>query len=295
MSQRYRKHYEVLELRPEHGLKQLRDSYKRAVRKWHPDRFQHDEPARNQAEERTKSINRAYAELSEYHDKHGDLPLRRLHDDATITPAATHDAPRHDRGNVPDPERARPVPHTRQTAPATSSRFSPTVAVGVLLIAAYFALRPPEFESTVPNPENSDISAVTPRGPESGRNVAPRATFAIGSSIGEVHAVQGIPTHMDQDVWHYGTARIRFSRGRVIDWDDPTGTTLRVRHDNLATAATSDTFSVGADKATVRRIQGEPIRDSGSVWEYGPSRVYFREDRVSGWHESPLHPLKATR
>lgn len=119
--------------------------------------------------------------------------------------------------------------------------------------------------------------------------------FSVGSSIGEVHSVQGIPSRIEGEVWHYGDARIRFSHGRVISWDDPSGATLRTRPTSDYPQPEPEFFGVGTNKAKVRQIQGAPIRDSGTVWDYGPSRVFFRDEHVIGWHESPLHPLKIIR
>jgi DnaJ domain len=51
-------------------------------------------------------------------------------------------------------------------------------------------------------------------------------------------------------------------------------------------------FTVGSTKAEVWAVQGPPTRTSEYVWEYGGSRVYFRDGRVSKWDMWPRSLLK---
>lgn len=53
-----------------------------------------------------------------------------------------------------------------------------------------------------------------------------------------------------------------------------------------------DQLEIGMDVATVRAIQGEPVRSNDTDWEYGPSWLRFAHNRLIAWHSSPLHPLK---
>jgi hypothetical protein len=48
----------------------------------------------------------------------------------------------------------------------------------------------------------------------------------------------------------------------------------------------------GMSKDVVLQIQGEPILMNGDTWDYGISKIYFRNELVSGWYSSPLDPLK---
>lgn len=47
----------------------------------------------------------------------------------------------------------------------------------------------------------------------------------------------------------------------------------------------------GMGKITVREILGEPLDMQASRWNYGPSWVEFRCDKVADWYSSPLRPL----
>ena len=54
--------YHNLELAPTATMAEIRLSYKRLVKKWHPDRFNADSPLKVYAEERLKLINAATPE-----------------------------------------------------------------------------------------------------------------------------------------------------------------------------------------------------------------------------------------
>lgn len=55
-----------------------------------------------------------------------------------------------------------------------------------------------------------------------------------------------------------------------------------------------DVLAVAPDmeKAEVRQILGEPLDQHELRWNYGPSWVEFRCDRVTGWYSSPQRPLR---
>lgn len=84
----------------------------------------------------------------------------------------------------------------------------------------------------------------------------------------------------------------------VWDWPAPVTSmsssteTARVDPAVAAVAATTHQLELGMDAATVLAIQGEPLRVSGSQWDYGPSWLQFEHGRLVDWHSSPLHRLK---
>ncbi len=51
-------------------------------------------------------------------------------------------------------------------------------------------------------------------------------------------------------------------------------------------------LELGMDAATVRAIQGEPMRISGGTWEYGPSWLRIEHGELVDWYSSPLYRLK---
>jgi hypothetical protein len=52
-------------------------------------------------------------------------------------------------------------------------------------------------------------------------------------------------------------------------------------------------FTMGSTKEDVLRIQGIPSYLSEDVWKYGNSEIYFKNNRVTGWHSATTDPLKA--
>ncbi|MEO8364928.1 MAG: J domain-containing protein [Pseudoxanthomonas sp.] len=49
---------------------------------------------------------------------------------------------------------------------------------------------------------------------------------------------------------------------------------------------------IGMNKDLVHEIQGQPLNSNEVRWEYGPSWVEFRCDKVVDWYSSPLRPLR---
>jgi len=123
-----------------------------------------------------------------------------------------------------------------------------------------------------------------------------RSRFMPGSTVGEVIAAQGPPTRVDGDIWYYGASKVYFQNGRVTHWDDADTDPLNVQ---LAKAPTLDSdvrfFAKGSTKSQVRAAQGSPLFETDVMWDYGASRVYFKDGRVSGWDESPVRPLHIRR
>jgi hypothetical protein len=55
--------------------------------------------------------------------------------------------------------------------------------------------------------------------------------------------------------------------------------------------ALSGGLATGQDKDTVRKRLGEPLDMHAQRWQYGPSWVDFRCDRVAGWHSTAERAL----
>lgn len=50
-------------------------------------------------------------------------------------------------------------------------------------------------------------------------------------------------------------------------------------------------IDAGSTRREVLDLAGQPQLDAGDRWDYGPSWVRFRDDRVVDWYSSPLRPL----
>lgn len=60
------RYYEILGFEPGATLDQVKQAYRDLVKVWHPDRFLHDPPLQEKAQEKIKDINRAYENLEFY-------------------------------------------------------------------------------------------------------------------------------------------------------------------------------------------------------------------------------------
>jgi hypothetical protein len=116
-------------------------------------------------------------------------------------------------------------------------------------------------------------------------------TFVPGDTKARVIAVQGVPDEAGVNVFRYGSSLVYFEDGRVKQWSDgrpPLRVLVLPRFDFNGLAR----FSVGATRAEVIRIQGEPTQTTAGAFYYGASAVYFDRDWVTGWSEVD-QPLRA--
>ncbi len=302
MNEQYANHYRILGIRPGASWKELRKAYKGLVNVWHPDRFQQNIEQRKLAEEKTKEITQAYKELAEYYKKFGGLPgpskVAETFPAENIAPHETPEtrpAPDIQETQVPAADGASPQTHEKRW-----SKFEArTLAVTALAGFVYFVWQIlPWDRSDIPPPpkKQAEQTADAPIDDNSNRREpAPEKYFTYGSPLGEVYAIQGVPTRTERDIWYYGKSKVYFSKGKVLRWEDSPDSPLRVmaaaENDKLNTMF----FSEGSSKEQVLAVQGAPDRDAENVWDYGASRVYFDNNRVKGWDESPFNPLRVRR
>ena len=265
-SRQYEYDYRTLGASADCEWQALRTQYRRLVQGAHPDRIS-DPDARRRAEEASKHINLAFGRLSEYYKRHGDLPRPS---------PKTHAPTREQLGIGP-----RAVFPWRRMSLAV-------LALGIATYGAHALWAPTDAPHT---PLNNAKLAPTALAVGAGAESA-QPGIRLGSTPSEVFAVQGAPTHADDDVWHYGESRIHFAHNVVVRIEPHPHNPLQLA---ATTNALSNGFNLGSTKAEVRALQGRPLVETEAMWDYGNSRVYFRGDRVSGWHDSPYNPLKVAR
>jgi hypothetical protein len=296
----YRSSYRHLEIPPGSSWQEVRRAYKRLVKKWHPDHFHNDAKTQSIAAEKIKEINCAFDLLSQHYHTHGALPLSG--EPPVAAPAGPGGTgPREAWRAAPPP--ARPVDSAaaetvaHKQPPPVDQKKSGGVVTRLVLVAlgswfVYALWLAPEVPPVAYAPEPGAIadntSPVTDTPPETAQ---PGPYITYGSTVGDVYAVQGIPTKTTNNVWHYGKSKIYFSRGKVIHWEDDPSSPLKASADVGSSRRADTAFGIGSTKAQVRAIQGQPLREWANVWEYGMSKVYFDRDRVSGWYDSALDPL----
>jgi hypothetical protein len=288
----YSDFYATLGVNPDTDWETLRRHYKRLIGQWHPDRFSGNTASREIAEERSKQITIAYQALGNYRREHGVLPPRKPAIDVGAQAPRRHADPVSDR--VHSNDRAAtgamgaPVSEPSMSRPRRRRRIA--LALFTIIPALYLADRyagpmAPRDSQPSDNLDRPDTATQAPA--ESARE--PRLIW-IGSTLGEVYAAQGIPTFTQGETWHYGKSQIRFAQGKVISWNQHPDNPLRIARDQLVQMQ-DGIFEVGSTKDEVRVIQGTPVTETETVWDYGPSRVHFKNNRVSHWEESPMQPL----
>lgn len=295
MTDNYLKNYRALGVQPGISWKQLRQAYKKMVNAWHPDRFQQDARQKRLAEEKTKEITQSYKELADYYMKYGVLPLpveeetlpvtseRSVPAESSVNPVA--------KAEIPEPAAAASA--TGESRPWMSRRRVRIIASLALIGSVYYLWQSAPWDQTNRTSVEAGSVAQAPSAAPGQDNDTPHAKhFTTGSSLGEVYAIQGVPTSTENNVWHYGNSKIYFAAGKVVGWEESMDNPLRVSLVPGQAADNNRYFGKGSTKTEVRAAQGIPDRDAGNVWEYGASQVYFEGDRVTEWQEAPLYPLR---
>ena len=115
--------------------------------------------------------------------------------------------------------------------------------------------------------------------------------FTLGSTKGEVAAIQGTPNSFSETHFSYGLSRVYFRNGKVSSWNIYSTSPLRAKYPTTYTSKTY--FTLGSTKGEVAAIQGTPNSFSETHFSYGLSRVYFRNGKVSSWNIYSTSPLRA--
>lgn len=302
----YAQDYRTLGVEPGCSLQTLKGARRRLVMSWHPDRFPADSSERHRAEEWIKNINTAFDRLVDYHRNFGFLPTPAVSEPPPI--AISNDPV----PSAPQPSDASSDINDRSNTTRESTRGdgyhrtrSPirwvTLLVAIVLLAEGLRIViKHERHEDADTPDITELTQTTAEPTDTRPTKQPTAIssheqFTIGSTLGEVYSTQGVPTSTENGVWHYGKSKVYFVDGTVISWeddpDDPLKATLLqpvVKHD-------TQTFTLGSTKPEVRAAQGSPLIETETLWDYGLSKIHFRDNRVVGWESSPMRPLKARK
>lgn len=312
MTNNYSPDYAALGVKPGCTWKELQTAYRRLVQSTHPDRFPPGTREKELAEERIKQVNRAFQKLSGYHQLHGALPNLEPFASEVLTHPSEPRAPSDVSARKPDGDNAEKYFEPAHVLHATTDidvqekrKSGALIWIAITAIAVF--LLADEIFTTSPD-ETSPVATVEPSlGSSEPRNVAdtrdaqtppaltsiPGKIFTIGSSMGEVVGAQGAPTATEKDIWHYGHSRVNFKNGVVTSWTEAPSHPLRADPGATRINPATNIFTVGSSKKDVRTAMGAPLFEYEDVWDYGTSKIYFRNNRVTRWENSPLRPLKA--
>ena len=284
--------YATLGVSPDTEWEALRAQYRRLISQWHPDRFESSSAERKLAEERSKRITAAYQALDGYRRRHGVLPRVAPTGRPEVFPGARGTDRIPDRAVFGDQVTTGPS-DARDAGRGRRSRLRRVVIVVLLLVTALYLAYDLSYEikpSTASLGVGSRVR-LEAHPPPANAAAGEQRILSPGSTLGEVIAIQGVPTLARGDVWHYGRSEIRFSEGKVVSWREDPAFPLRIAR-NQPVQLRDGAFKIGSTKDDVRAVQGAPVVETATVWDYGLSRVFFEDDRVVRWEESPVQPLR---
>ena len=294
MNEPYLRSYSALGLKPGSDWQEIRDAYRALIKKWHPDRFQQDGKNRKVAEETTMEITRAYKVLADYYREHGTTPTN-----PATAPTAPARAPEYmHRATTPvdvspnDVHAGDPIP-----SPVESAQWKTLFVLSSIALLVYLWLPDPADHDPGVGAAPKNVAQNTDLPAAGGKVTSHPADrfFTLGSKLGAVYEIQGVPSKTEQGVWHYGKSRVYFVNGSVSQWDSHPENPLQASLDIDPVITKKDFFERGSTKDEVRALQGTPWRQTEREWVYGASRIFFNGDVVTGWEESTVNPLKIRR
>lgn len=296
--------YQVLGVGSDSDWKTVQRAYRRLAQSSHPDRFKSGTVEHKNAELEIVKINRAYRALSEFYRKNKRLPGQRPR---KFTPATSAgESVTNTTGYTSTSEKPSYARRTYRKR-GWSKRFTrpllkTALLFGICLAIYQYYLLPDDYptEFSVSRPASSaETQSIEDNSADSPSSIKDSRYFTPGSTMGEVHAIQGNPSFTEGSTWYYGKSYVTFVDGILKNWKNDPDNPLKIKPvdpdspTRTAHSRLTSRFTIGSTKADVLAVQGQPTSKSETRWDYGLSKVYFNEDnRVVKWFESPLQPLK---
>lgn len=267
----YQKCYSILGVFQDDDWETVRSAYKRQIRRWHPDRFQNLDQRRI-AEDKCKEINISYQMLDDYYQQFGALPPENTSklDVSEPSGSARHE-PNDHADSKPGPYSGTWQDQDSANSPSEPARRSYTgILLTVTIITAGYMLSEPLFidHDGVAQTGSADDSLV-----DSGLS----ATNPENAVLPATTRRDGVARKTDSAEWQNNTKTSAHESGPAV-------ATRRLRY-----------ITRGSTKQEVLAIQGRPLRETDTTWEYGLSRINFQDGNVIDWYENPMNPLIVQR
>lgn len=258
----YKKSYSILGVFQDDDWETVRNAYKRQIRRWHPDRFQ-DPDQRKIAEDKCKEINLAYQTLDDYYRQAGALPPEDSPKHETPSPMDTTEY-----GDVRPPASVSvgidPYQDTFASARKPTGRSYTTILIVVIAVAIGYVVSEPLLTE---HPNTPEIALPEFVEPKSATN-----TSAI------LHSAD---SHDNTQIAHGEWEQ----NGSEATHEPASGTI----------SGSLPYITRGSTKQEVLAIQGRPLRETDTAWDYGLSRINFQNGKVVDWYENPMNPLIVQR
>ncbi|VAW95224.1 hypothetical protein MNBD_GAMMA22-5 [hydrothermal vent metagenome] len=277
----FNKYYKILNLSTDSDLQSCRYSYKKSVKQWHPDKFNDDLNAQRLAEEKLKEINIAYANITDYYNTYGKMPIYE-----NPSSSSENNKQEFDVSSLYENLNA-----NKLKKPRIPKKYFGFFLVIIILILIY--------QIPLINQDNKNTALIENISNNTDYAQTSKDFFSEGSTYNDVIKIHGEPEFSISQTWYYGNSWVLFKNGVVVDWYQDKKFPLKaISKDDVpyvSIKSLPDTFEKGDSKADVRSIQGEPVRKSRDVWYYQISKIRFKNNKVVSWFDSPLDPLKIKR
>ena len=243
-TQSYKIYYQTLNVEFDCNWKELRTGYKKAIQKWHPDRFEDGTEEKSAANEKIKAINIAYNHISSYYRENGSLPTIDTKPTERIQTKKAPSTPSEgsiDKKTYIKHKPKAPLHRSRNNTVNNSIFIITTVSIGAYIYFSNDFDEPSKKLESMTNKEimldleSSTLKHNTYIGDshkiEQKQSTSTIKTFYFtkGSSIGDVINAQGLPTETNGDIWFYGDSEVHFKQGKVSHWVRSTNTPLKIK------------------------------------------------------------------
>lgn len=235
----YKSCYQILNLLPDSTYVELRIKYKKAIQKWHPDKFDEGSNKKIAATNKIKQVNIAYNQLQSFYKANGHLPPIELEHPGTHKTNLTQ---------TNDNNHIKKTTQKSQNGTKSKERKSKSFhlihysLIILIFIGTYYGYDNNKPSTPSPTTKNAGTNYINVN-EDAEHNIKNSALdlqenksqqidddyFTKGSTISDVIRIQGVPNETIDNIWFYGKSEIHFKDGRVVKWVRSPETPLKAR------------------------------------------------------------------
>jgi len=263
----------------------LKLAYRKAVRHWHPDRYQQaTSEARSAAEKQMQILNAAYETLAKYYGEHGYMPgyippvedVEPFAGTTTSTPSANSSQTQHDTWTTVRPTKTDSEPVNSKIEPAKTSKQAGKIGFTVAVVIIIFIYL--SSDVTDQNTTPVELAAVATKQKTVEESLGSASQARIDSKDSSVKSDEKSGEEIKSPF---------VSKERKSAFEQTS------RLGIYGESADEKYFTYGDTAGRVFEVQGVPTKTEGDIWYYGQSEVHFQEGRVKSWYVAEGSRLKA--